>query len=344
MIKIPLHFGSWNMRGLNDPIKQKEVASFVRANNLSLFGLLEHKIREANYPRIINYMFPGWSFVHNSALAPNGRICVVWDPSILTLSVVSQSSQSIHCCVQHVSDDFKFFVNFVYGSNLYLERKDLWNAFTACNVLDPWIILGDFNALRCLSDKIGGDSHWPPHMEDFNDCIAAKDLEDLRYSGHHFTWSNKQDPPHYISTKIDRVLVNEQWIKTFTCSNAHFPSPGISDHTPAVVSLNPDPKRVKKPFKFFNFLAHHPAFLSTVQKVWRVILGNPMFVVCEKLKLLQVDLKKLNTKEFSDISIRTATARQELDKIQGELGQDPTNPIKQAQERLLCKQYLYSYC
>jgi hypothetical protein len=69
-----------------------------------------------------------------------------------------------------------------------------------------------------------------------------------------------------------------------------------------------------------------------------------MFVVCEKLKLLQVDLKKLNTKEFSDISIRTATARQELDKIQGELGQDPTNPIKQAQERLLCKQYLYSYC
>lgn len=217
----------------------------------------------------------------------------------------------------------------------------MWSDLIASNSNAPWIILGDFNALRYQADKIGGDNSWPSHMEDFNVCISALDMEDLKYSGCHFTWSNKQDPSHHISSKIDRVLVNEQWIKTFNCSSAHFHLPGISDHSPAVVFINPDPRRTKKPFKFFNFLVHHPDFLSTVQKVWRkVILGNPMFVVCEKLRLLQMDLKKLNTKDFSDISIRAIAARQSLDRIQYDLGQDPTNAILQSQERLLCKQYL----
>ncbi len=43
----PLQFGFWNMRGLNDPLKQKGVRSFVNKNNLSIIGLVEHKIKEA---------------------------------------------------------------------------------------------------------------------------------------------------------------------------------------------------------------------------------------------------------------------------------------------------------
>lgn len=126
----------------------------------------------------------------------------------------------------------------------------------------------------------------------------------------HFTWANKQDPNHFVSTKIDRVLVNESWVKSFTCSSAHFLPPGISVHSPAVVFLNPSSKQSNKPFKIFNFLADHPKFLATVQGVWRmVILSDPMFVVCEKLRLLSQEFKKLNKEESSDISTRTLAAR-----------------------------------
>ena len=115
------------MRGINDPIKQREAASFVRKNKLSLFGLIEHKIKEVNCNKIINTMFPSWSFVHNSIIAPGGRICVVWDPSILNLSVVSQTSQSMHCNVPFIAGNFNFTATYVYGSNLYMDRKDLWS-------------------------------------------------------------------------------------------------------------------------------------------------------------------------------------------------------------------------
>lgn len=65
-----------------------------------------------------------------------------------------------------------------------------------------------------------------------------------------------------------------------------------------------------------------------------------MFVVCEKLRLLQAELKNLNTKEFNDISNRATAIRHHLDLVQSDLGHDPTNIVKQAQERDLCKQYL----
>lgn len=183
------------MRGLNDPIKQREVVSLVRMNKISLFGLIEHKIKEVNCPRIINSMFHSWSFAHNFANAPSGRLCIVWDPNVLTLSVLNQSSQAIHCLVQTLSMDIKFYATFVYGSNLLIERRELWHDLTNWRCLDPWVILGDFNALRYQREKIGCDHHWPPHMEELNQCIDTNDLEDLRYTGCQFTWANKQAPP-----------------------------------------------------------------------------------------------------------------------------------------------------
>lgn len=76
-----------------------------------------------------------------------------------------------------------------------------------------------------------------------------------------------------------------------------------------------------------------------VQGVWRrVILGDPMFVVCEKLRLLQQEFKKLNNKESSDISTRTLAARQQLDVVLAELGTDPSNPRYQIQGRTFYKQ------
>lgn len=337
----PLHFGCWNMRGLNDPIKQKEVRFFVNKNKLSLLGLVEHKIKESNSSRILKSMLPFWDFAHNYTHSPNGRIIVTWDPSIVHVSVLGSSSQAIHCNVQSLSGDVQFLATVVYGSNFYCERNELWQSLTSWRSPTPWIILGDFNAIRSQSDKMGGDCHWPPHMEDFNKCISHNDLDDLKYSGCHYTWSNKQASSHFVSTKIDRALVNEHWMRTFPCSSAHFLAPGISDHSPIVVSMILDTKKIKKPFKFFNFLADHPDFISIVQSVWRrVIIGNPMYVVCTKLRLLQDELKKLNSRDYSDISTRTLDTKQKLESIQLELGSDPSNSSKQIQEKELYRQYI----
>ncbi|KAH7866207.1 hypothetical protein Vadar_017075 [Vaccinium darrowii] len=247
-------------------------------------------------------MFPYWSFTNNTAIAPSGRICVVWDPAVLSLSVLSQSTQGIHCLVQTLSGDIKFMATFVYGSNLYLQRQKLWQDLTNWNCSDPWIVLGDFNATRFQTEKIGGDQLWPSHLEDFNKCIVSNELEDLRY----------------IPVVNLLGLTNKPTLITLLPKLTEF----------LLMSNGSRPTLV-------------PMLIFPPLKIWRrVIIGNPMFVVCEKLKLLQLEMKKLNTREFSDITKRTMAARQQLDQIQRELGIDPTNSSKQALERDLCKQYL----
>lgn len=135
--------------------------------------------------------------------------------------------------------------------------------------------------------------------------------------------------------------MNESRMRAFPYSNAFFPTPGLSDHSPSVVNLSPPPKPSTKPFRFFDFLADHPLFLPTVQRVWRtIVLGNPMFCISEKLRSLQVEFKKLNTQEFSAISDRVKNAKLQLDVLQKEMGSNPLNPSIQAEEKDAFRQYL----
>lgn len=45
---LVVKIGTWNIRDLNNPLKQKEVASFLCANKLSVLGLVETKVRGEN--------------------------------------------------------------------------------------------------------------------------------------------------------------------------------------------------------------------------------------------------------------------------------------------------------
>ncbi|KAH7845388.1 hypothetical protein Vadar_001417 [Vaccinium darrowii] len=259
----------------------------------------------------------------------------------MTVKSLVQNSQLIHCEVSILNSDVTFLASFVYGANYYMDRHELWNSLNNIKSPNPWIVLGDFNSVRFPQEKSGSMSHWPSYMDDINTCLYSNELDDLRYSGCFFTWSNRQAPPYHISNKLDRVLVNDSWNSLYPHSSAFFPIPGVSDHSPGIVHLTPPPKKGSRPFKFFDFLAEHPQFLNIVQKVWRVIIiGNPMYCIVEKLRNLQADLKTLNTKEFSSISTRVKDAKFQLDTLQKRLGSNPFNPATQSQERIVYKQYL----
>jgi len=102
-------------------------------------------------------------------------------------------------------------------------------------------------------------------------------------------------------------------------------APGILDHCPMVMKIM-SPPRTSKPFKFFNYWTTHPDFSNLVAQVWDSPLnGNPMFILCSKLRLLKCRLKQLNKESFSDISSRTVEARIDLRNIQDALHNDPLN-------------------
>jgi exonuclease III len=71
---------SWNVRGLNMPLKQKEVRKVVRRLNLSIVCLVETRIKVDNFSQIVASMLPSWEVINNYSQHYLRKIWICWDP------------------------------------------------------------------------------------------------------------------------------------------------------------------------------------------------------------------------------------------------------------------------
>ena len=68
---------SWNIRGLNMPIKQKGILNHIRNNKVVIMGMLETKIKRQSMLGIVKKKFRSWQTTDNFQQAPNGRIMIL---------------------------------------------------------------------------------------------------------------------------------------------------------------------------------------------------------------------------------------------------------------------------
>ena len=182
----------------------------VAEYRLSLVGLIETKVSFGRRHQLARDLLPGWEVFYNYSNQCNGRIWAAWDPSILSVQLLFSSNQLLHLRVQSIDTQQQFLVSFVYGLNYPQERLPLWEDICYIHQNSqslPWALLGDFNIVRAVSEKEGGDLSWTSRMDELNTCCNCADLDDLRFKGHWFTWTNK-NPANPILRKLDRVLIN----------------------------------------------------------------------------------------------------------------------------------------
>ncbi|KAK4416778.1 hypothetical protein Salat_2503300 [Sesamum alatum] len=156
----------------------------------------------------------------------------------------------------------------------------------------PWLILGDFNYVKSSEEKQLGVAPTWYELKDFVDCCLALGLHDAPTTSCYYTWSSNNDS-NPVWCKLDRVLLNNEWLEAGVHYDAHFSPPRcLSDHSPSIVSLF-DPFAPKpKPFRFFNMWVDHPDFLATVESHWNMnVEGTAQFSLCRKLKALKGPLK-----------------------------------------------------
>ncbi|XP_039169769.1 uncharacterized protein LOC120293993 [Eucalyptus grandis] len=188
----------------------------------------------------------------------------------------------------------------------------------------PRIVAGDFNAIKDPSDRVGGSNAWIPSFDEFHLCLAQTELVDLRYIGLRFTWSTSFGAARKMR-KIDRVLINNLWNHRFSFYQASFLNPSIFDHSPMIVRVL-DPVSRRKPFKYFHFWSEHPDYSYCINQAWNTpVFGVPMFRLVSKLKLVKARLILLNKESFSNISMKTAEAREALRITQVGPHDDPSN-------------------
>ncbi|GJW90667.1 RNA-directed DNA polymerase, eukaryota, reverse transcriptase zinc-binding domain protein, partial [Tanacetum coccineum] len=118
----------------------------------------------------------------------------------------------------------------------------------------------------------GGDGGWvvlpggsckTSDMIYFQECHEHIEVEDLNSSGIHFTWIQiRQDHSSGILKKIDRVLGNIEFMSYFSNSHALFLPHLTFDHSPAVLIIPKVLNKKHKAFRFLNFIADKPEFIT----------------------------------------------------------------------------------
>ncbi|XP_074314257.1 uncharacterized protein LOC141649466 [Silene latifolia] len=127
-------------------------------------------------------------------------------------------------------------------------------------------------------------------------------LFDLKANGAFFNWNNKHENGEKVYSRIDRALVNDEWINEYPDSVANFLPEGLFDHCPCLINFESQHPQMPKPFEYYNMWAPAKDFDSIVSRCWKTeVQGAHMFRMVTKLKLLKGELKKLNREKFSDI-------------------------------------------
>ncbi|XP_074277356.1 uncharacterized protein LOC141600993 [Silene latifolia] len=328
---------SWNIRGCNDPLKLQEIKDFLWVNKLDI---LETKIKQRNYGRIISSYFSNLGTCCNLDLHSNGRILLLWNLSTVVVTPLHVHSQFIHCEVFHNATCQVFHITFVYASNDARERDGLWSHLINIKPLvNKWLILGDFNVIRDIFEKIGGTLPDLADIMDFNSCLYQCEVEDLTSSGCDFSWNNKQLPESRVWTKLDRALANVQWLTYFPATSAHFPEPGVSDHSPVVVTIFEDPCR-KSRFSFLNCWLDHSDYDNIVHEAWNVpVYGSSTYKLFAKLKNVRKSLRLLHKEHFTSISIKVQGLKQDLKDCQLAMQADNFSPELISKEKELLSLY-----
>lgn len=303
--------GFWNVRGLNTPLKKAWVVKYIRQYRVALFGFLETKMTATRFEDFMAARLPSWQFILNFDTIKGGRIAIIWDPSRVSCSAVDIGPQFIHCSVSCKVTQKSFLWTLVYGLYSVVNRRHLWEKLSVVgtNCVSPWLIAGDFNAVKSPDERVGGNIPTRYLTCDLGDCCTSLGLTDCPCNREFFTWGNG-----HFKAKLDRFLTNNAWQNVNWFCQANFLKMDFSsDHCLGLIQILDTSNEGNKPFKFFNMWIKHPMFSSILDTGWTThVRGTKQFILSSKLKALKIPLKALNKAEFSHIYMRAETANSDF--------------------------------
>lgn len=144
----------------------------------------------------------------------------------------TSSKNHFDCIIGKGSADAWQFTGF-YGEPVTHKRFKSWDLLRKLNRQFglPWLCSGDFNEIVKGLEKVGVSNRSHAQMQLFRDTIDECGNLDMGFTRHPFTWIFFSDG-RTIGERLDRSLVNNEWMIWFGGSTVHHLNCSTSDHSP----------------------------------------------------------------------------------------------------------------
>ncbi|KAL0561777.1 hypothetical protein IC582_002218 [Cucumis melo] len=171
-------------------------------------------------------------------------------------------------------------------------------------------------------------------MEEFDLAIRDADLVEPSVQGNWFTWTSKVQGSGMLR-RLDRVLVNDEWLSAWPTMRINVLPWGISDHSPTLFYPSFQVNSRVVSFRFFNHWVEEPSFIEVVARMWSRHEGvSPLVSLMRNLHHLKPILRRQFGRHIKSLSEEVRIAKEAMDIAQREVERNPLSDVLSRQASL----------
>eukprot|EP00253_Pinus_taeda_P012543 PITA_12543 len=298
------HKGKNGKKGPNQHLKEDQKG---RLNQFHVLEEEEDTAVQNQIRQIHSRWLNKYEFIEVKAENTAGAILILWNPQKIGIIDAEESRIYLSVVIQPVGDRDTYLVTNVYGPQRLDDKikfidslVDLKSIFAGL----PWVIGGDFNMIRSLSEKKGGTRALNKDSSAFQCFLENMKLVDIETNIGLCTWNNKRGGYSQVASKLDKFMISEELLLLDKEVIADILPFGGSDHWPIQMEIKGIGTPRNKPFRFENMWLSHLDFINNIEKWWvedLQIQGSSMFLLHKRLKHIKQKLKEWNQKQFGNI-------------------------------------------
>ena len=249
-----MSIGFWNIRGGVRKNALEESRDFCVSNNINILTLCE--VKSQIPPSQATASKAGFQYFDSiPTLGFGGGIWIFWkncNKYPFSLSVIYKSLRFLACEISLLNLNIQYIAIFIYAPARKEWKLEFWKELIDyVNSLSlPFIILGDFNEISDVSDKMGGAQYNSSRSLVMQNLLSSVPGIEIAFIGQRFTWRKKKAGPNNILERLDRGVASSSWLGIFPQAKVKHHIFTSSDHCQMSLEYLPKENCKSPPFRF----------------------------------------------------------------------------------------------
>lgn len=200
-------FMSWNVRGLNNIVRQEDVRQIVQQQKPMVVCLQETKMAQIDARIVGNTLGQDYTanFCYLPADGTHGGILLACRNSFIQINNAHLTTHTISVTVTDSRTSIQWTLTGVYGPQQEFDKRAFLTELRELkNIVKPaWLVVGDFNMIYQDQDKSNGRLN-RRMMSRFRRALNHIEVKEIPLLHRKFTWTSSNDT--LTMARIDRAF------------------------------------------------------------------------------------------------------------------------------------------